>query len=863
MIAFHRMKDSWLYLLIFLTSRSNQLVVVTASSTTTSTTSSSIGSSSPTLSSKLKRKLVIGIDGGTESIRACCFDALDGHIVGQACATPYVTYHPKPGWAEQHPEDWYTCMVHSVRRAVQSIIISSKQKEEQEQEDYEICAICMDTTCCSVVALDQNYQPLRPALLWMDARSAPQAITILRTCRGDPALEVNCGGEGPLSAEWMTPKALWIHDEEFDSTWSQAHVICEYQDYMNYKLTQQMVASSCNAATRWHWNGDECITVVDGNNNSNSSSADPQQNKYPGRPMSLYNKLGIPDLAEKLPQKCLPMGAVVGHLTTQAASDLHLKEGVPVVQGGADAFVGMIGLGCIEPGQLCLITGSSHLHCVVTSQPSTAPGTWGAYRGAPLQGMNFAEGGQSSTGSIVRWAKHELFEGNNGGKYEVSYKELDDAASKVPPGSDGLVALETFQGSRTPMTDPLARGALMGLTLSHTRAHIWRALLEGVCFGTKACIDGLAKAGHEADEIIIAGGATRSPLWLQMHADVTGLPVIVCENEDAPLLGCAILASVGVGIHKDVEGAVKAMVRQAKRVEPNQHVKERYAKLYSQVYSKVSEAARPVAHAIASLRGGSEDGVSPTTPPRTNKRVIISPSILAADWADVKVEIQRCVAAGATQIHVDIFDGVFLDSPLALTFGPKMVQDIRKSCSKEVILDLHICVDRPERYVSAMAQAGGNRFIFQWEAMFDGGNAVSEQNAMALYRAIQLSKEAQASGMQCGISINPGTDLDGVYPLLQTGLIDLVDILAVEPGFGGQTFQTKVLTKIEELRRWRSQQAVDFDILVDGGINSKTAAAVIKAGADILVAGTFLFQHPTSMQDGLSDLLQTVPTRTR
>jgi sugar (pentulose or hexulose) kinase len=124
--------------------------------------------------------------------------------------------------------------------------------------------------------------------------------------------------------------------------------------------------------------------------------------------------------------------------------------------------------------------------------------------------LNFAEGGQSSTGSIIRWAKR-LFG-------ETDYAQLDREAALINPGSDGLVALETFQGSRTPVTDPLARGALVGLTLKHTRAHIWRALMEAVCFGTRACVQGLAQAGHEADEIIIAGGAVRSNLWLQMHA---------------------------------------------------------------------------------------------------------------------------------------------------------------------------------------------------------------------------------------------------------------------------------------------------------------------------------------------------------
>jgi len=336
------------------------------------------------------RKLVIGVDGGTESIRACCFDAINGSIVGKSCAVPYTTYHPAPGWAEQYPEEWYKNLGEAVRGAMESV----NETEDGSDGDGDgvasdaksrVCAICIDTTCCSVVALDEDYNPLRPSLLWMDARSAPQTTEILKKCKGDRALKVNCDGKGPLSAEWMTPKALWIKQNE-PEIWIKAKTICEYQDYINHKLTGVMCASSCNAAARWHWDGEECIKASD------------DANKYPGRPLSLYKKLGMPELADKLPKTCLPMGSLVGKLQKEAAEHLGLDEGTPVAQGGPDAFVGMVGLGCVHPQQLCLITGSSHLDCVISSKPTTGGECWGAYRGAPLPGTNFAEGGQSSTG---------------------------------------------------------------------------------------------------------------------------------------------------------------------------------------------------------------------------------------------------------------------------------------------------------------------------------------------------------------------------------------------------------------------------------------------------------------------------------
>jgi ribulose-phosphate 3-epimerase len=274
------------------------------------------------------------------------------------------------------------------------------------------------------------------------------------------------------------------------------------------------------------------------------------------------------------------------------------------------------------------------------------------------------------------------------------------------------------------------------------------------------------------------------------------------------------------------------------------------------VYSGVRDAVRPVAHAIAAARGGHLDSKKKPTfagpeirgehvdrnDVSTNERKspVISPSLLASDWANIKGEVERCVDAGTTRLHVDIFDGVFLDSPYALTFGPQMVKAIRK-CSDEAILDLHMCVERPARYVAPMKEAGGNTFIFQWEAM---------QN---IDEALHLVRTVVESGMDCGISINPSTAVDEILPILESGLVAVVDIMAVEPGFGGQKFQDVASEKIQKLIRFRAaNEDISFDIMVDGGINDKTAA---KAGADILVAGSFLFNHPESFTKGANALI--------
>lgn len=221
----------------------------------------------------------------------------------------------------------------------------------------------------------------------------------------------------------------------------------------------------------------------------------------------------------------------------------------------------------------------------------------------------------------------------------------------------------------------------------------------------------------------------------------------------------------------------------------------------------------------------------------------------------MKGEIQKCLDANVPWLHVDVFDGVFLDSPHALTFGPQMVADIRKRFAdrRELTLDVHLCVDRPERYSTAMSEAGATRIIFMWEAM--GGEDGSYDDA--LRSAVALAETITSLGMSCGISINPDTGVESIFPLLDTGLFDLVDVLAVEPGFGGQKFNDVALEKIVSLRRYIDGKSMKMkvNILVDGGINHSTSSLVKDAGADILVAGTALFRHPNGFEEAVKALL--------
>lgn len=493
---------------------------------------------------------LIGVDGGTESLRAFVFD-LQGHPKGSHAAA-YATQFPKPGWAEQNPEEWWKALGLAVRGAVAAAGVTGDQ----------ILAMAFDTTCCSVVAADAEGRPLRPAMIWMDVRSAEEAAAVANS--RDPALRINGGGTGPVSAEWMIPKALWIRNHE-PQIFERAARICEYQDYLNYRLTGRWVGSLNNVSIRWHYQSDQG-----------------------GHPASLLAHLGLSDLQIKWPQEIAAPGTIIGPLTPTAAEHCALPAGLPVVQGGADAFIGMIGLGVTEPGEMALITGSSHLQLGVTSEAVHKTGVWGTYMDAVYPGKPIIEGGQTSTGSVVAWFKRHF-------AAEVSFDRLNEEARTLEPGSEGLMVLDHFRGNRTPYTDALSRGAITGLTLKHTSAHIYRAILEGICFGTRLIIDSFGGA-FSARRIVVAGGAVNSPLWLQIHADTIGAPLHLTEVPDAPALGCAVLAAYGAGKFSTIEEAAAAMVRTTRTIEPVGANMRRYAEIYPQ-YCALYDALRRVREA--------------------------------------------------------------------------------------------------------------------------------------------------------------------------------------------------------------------------------------------------------------------------
>ena len=228
-----------------------------------------------------------------------------------------------------------------------------------------------------------------------------------------------------------------------------------------------------------------------------------------------------------------------------------------------------------------MIMGTSFVQLCFSKEQKELSGIWGPYINPVVPGLNILEGGQISAGSIVKWYMKEWgFD-----KMDHPYEAIADMLKDTKPGANGLVALDFFQGNRTPYKDPNAKGVIYGLTLSHTKADIYRSLIESVAMGTKNIIDNFEKQGEPIDMIVGCGGVTKDSNWMQIIADATGKPIIVTVDPSAGGLGCCIVASVGTGTYDSFDDATEGMVKMAYTVEPNP---ENYA-AYEKVFKKYTE----------------------------------------------------------------------------------------------------------------------------------------------------------------------------------------------------------------------------------------------------------------------------------
>lgn len=503
---------------------------------------------------------VMGIDFGTESCRVGIFDSVGSPVA--FASTPYKTTYPNPGWAEQNPEDWLHSLQASTRLCMDRAGVLPA----------EIAGISYDATTMTVVPVDSNGEHLRPAIMWMDVRATDQAMRALHT--QSPARRYTGGGTLPPTAEWYPFKAAWIKENE-PEIYKRAYKIVDAPDWLTFQLTGQWTQNINTAAHRAYYDRDNG-----------------------GWPIDLYEEVGAGDALSKLPEVVNDLGTPLGGLTRRAAELLGLIPGTPVAQGGGDAWHGQIGLNVLQPGKMTLVTGSSHVLSGQATEPISGPGFFGAYTDGVVPGQYTVETSLTSSGSVLKWFKDNYCQdieaaakatGLNA--YDIMNKRVVD----VPIGSNGLIINEYFQGNRTPYSDSKARGVICGLSLGHTREDMYHAIQESVCFGVEANMRMLRNAGFEVTEFVASGGATKSRAWIQMHSDVTGVPISMPEVGDAVTLGSCILAATGAGIYNNVQEAANAMVHIRERIEPDPGRHEEY-KFYVDQYMEQYPRVQDLIH---------------------------------------------------------------------------------------------------------------------------------------------------------------------------------------------------------------------------------------------------------------------------
>jgi sugar (pentulose or hexulose) kinase len=425
-------------------------------------------------------------------------------------------------------------------------------------------ACSVSATAVTAVTLDGDGTPTGPALLWMDTRATAEAAEI--TATGHPSLWFT---GGHVSPEWMLPKALWLRRHQPDR-YASARWLVELHDWIMFRLTGQWVLSAATASAEWGY--------------------DPQTRTWPE---DLLAAIGLAGLTERWPRAVLAAGEAVGPLTTAAAASTGLPAGLPVFQGLMDSFAAALACDVFRPGRGVASLGSSSSYMALTSRPVSDSRLLGPIRDALGPRTYLMQGGQTSAASLVRWCMTELGNG-------LDAATLDAEAAKVPPGSDGVIALDTWQGSRTPFRDPLRRGAFTGLSLGHSRAHLYRAILEAVAYGGRQIIDAFTGTGTELSELVLAGGGSNSPLWRQIHADVLGRPLLRLVQPLPAALGAAMCAAAGLGAHADLRAAAAVMSKVTPDVEPDPATRP--------VYEASFEAYQSIAEALSQLR-------SPQSPP--------------------------------------------------------------------------------------------------------------------------------------------------------------------------------------------------------------------------------------------------------
>lgn len=456
---------------------------------------------------------------------------------------------PQIGWAEQDPADWWRACGIAVKKALAQSQLSGDQ----------ISCVGLSGQMHGAVLLDDEARLVRPALIWCDVRTEKQSQDLTAKIGGERLIQLTCN---PALTNFTLTKCLWVRENE-PAKWSRVRSLLLPKDYVRFQLT-----------------GERATDVADASGTLLLDVAHRQWSK---------EMLEAAEMDESVLPALYESAEICGRVSGAGEAATGLKAGTPVVAGAGDQASGSVGMGVVSPGTVSATIGTSGVVLAATDAPALDPkGRLHTFCHA-VPGRWMVMGVTQAAGLSLRWFRDQFSRDDQ----RASYEDLTAEAAKVPAGCEGLLWAPYLMGERTPHLDPAARAILAGLTASHTRAHVIRAILEGVAFSLRDTFTIFEEIKVPVSKIRLGGGGARSPLWRQIQADVYGQEVETVAAEEGAAYGAAILAGVGAKAWPSVDAACDAIVRVAGSAIPHPADSQTMNKAYS-AYRRLYPAMKSI-----------------------------------------------------------------------------------------------------------------------------------------------------------------------------------------------------------------------------------------------------------------------------
>lgn len=509
-------------------------------------------------------RYLLGVDLGTSGTKTVLFDEKGATIA--SATIEYPLYQPKNGWAEQDPADWFNAAVNTIKSVV----------TESRVEPKDIAGLSISGQMHGLVMLDKDGRVLRRSILWCDARTGAQCDEITERVGKKRLIEINAN---PALPGFTACKILWVREHEKE-IYDQCDFILLPKDYVRYMLT-----------------GVKAMEISDA---SGTNLLDINKREWSGE---ILEKL---EIDPKLLPPLIESAAKAGTITAEAAALTGLCEGTIVAGGAGDNAAAAIGTGVCRDGQSFVTLGTSGVVFAHTSKLSIDPLGRVHTFCAAVPGAWTAMSCTLAAGLSLRWMRDEFFsfeKAEEDAKGSDVYNLMTAKAAEIPSGSDGLLYLPYLMGERSPVLDPEARGVFFGLSARHGKAHLTRAVLEGITLSQRHNLEVLHEMGIVPSELAACGGGGgRSPFWRQLLADILKCKVTTIASKEGPALGAAILAGVAAGIFSSVEeGCDKLVVKGEAEANPNEAEVKRYDAIY-ELYQSLYPALRGSFAKLAALR---------------------------------------------------------------------------------------------------------------------------------------------------------------------------------------------------------------------------------------------------------------------